>query len=255
MATFRDHFSQQAVAYATYRPGYPDELFEYLASVSPRHGRAWDSATGNGQAAVGLERQFAVVIATDASRNQIANAKAARNVRYLVAASERSPLASASVDLVTVAAALHWLDLDAFYREVSRVSRPGAVLAAWTYDPPTIDPAVDDVVRRFSTVTLAPHWPPERQFVDRRYETIPFPFDRLDAPRFASRARWHLEQLLSYVGTWSAVLRGSAATGTDLVVALRRELAPRWQPVDGLRDIRWELYLLVGRVDGGGDRS
>ena len=71
---FKDHFSGHAVEYAKFRPRYPDKLFEYLASISPRHGLAWDCATGNGQAAVGLIRHFDSVIATDASARQIATA-------------------------------------------------------------------------------------------------------------------------------------------------------------------------------------
>jgi len=34
--TFKDHFSAHATEYAKFRPHYPDELFEYLASISPR---------------------------------------------------------------------------------------------------------------------------------------------------------------------------------------------------------------------------
>jgi hypothetical protein len=251
VAVFRDHFSQQAAAYAIHRPGYPAALFQYLASVCPRQERAWDTATGNGQAATGLARHFANVIATDASRNQVANAKPHPGVRYMVAASEHSPLAPASIDLTTIAAALHWLDLDAFYREVTRVSRPAALLAAWTYDPPSIDPAIDEVVRDFSTNTLASYWPPERRYVDRHYQTIPFPFERLPVPSFEARAEWDLNQLLNYVGTWSAVVRGRAATGTDLVAGLEQQLLPLWEPAAHIRVIRWQLFLLVGRVDGG----
>ena len=58
MTKFKDHFSGHAVEYAKFRPHYPDELFEYLALISPRHELAWDCATGNGQAAVGLARHF-----------------------------------------------------------------------------------------------------------------------------------------------------------------------------------------------------
>jgi hypothetical protein len=48
---FPDHFSQQAGDYARYRPSYPAALVDYLASLTPRHDRAWDVGTGNGQAA------------------------------------------------------------------------------------------------------------------------------------------------------------------------------------------------------------
>ena len=103
---FKDHFSGQAVEYAKFRPRYPDKLFEYLASISPRHELAWDCATGNGQAAVGLARHFDSVIATDSSAQQIKSAQPNDRISYRVAPAEASGIDSASVDLILVAQAL-----------------------------------------------------------------------------------------------------------------------------------------------------
>jgi methylase of polypeptide subunit release factors len=72
---FKDHFSRHAADYAKFRPRYPNELFAYLASISPSHERAWDCATGNGQAAGALAAKFHSVIATDGSAKQIENAR------------------------------------------------------------------------------------------------------------------------------------------------------------------------------------
>ena len=55
--SFKDHFSGHASAYAAFRPSYPPELFEQLAALNTRRERAWDCATGNGQAAVGRSTQ------------------------------------------------------------------------------------------------------------------------------------------------------------------------------------------------------
>src|SRR6266567_748317 len=112
---FKDHFSGHAVEYAKFRPRYPDKLFEYLASSSPRHELAWDCATGNGQAAAGLARHFDSVIATDASAQQIKSAQPNDRISYRVAPAEASGIDSSSVDLILVAQALHWFDLDAFF--------------------------------------------------------------------------------------------------------------------------------------------
>src|SRR4029077_8666035 len=76
--------------YAKFRPHYPDELFEHLASISARHELAWDCATGNGQAAVGLARHFEKVIATDASAQQIESAEPDKRISYRVAPAEAS---------------------------------------------------------------------------------------------------------------------------------------------------------------------
>ena len=68
-------FSPLAETYARARPRYPDELYAWISSQVPRRELAWDAATGNGQAAVGLARHFARVVATDISPGQIAHAE------------------------------------------------------------------------------------------------------------------------------------------------------------------------------------
>ena len=140
---FKDYFSSQAVDYAGFRPRYPGGLFRYLASIAPEKELAWDCATGNGQAAVALAGEFEHVIATDASTDQIANAAPDRRVDYRIAAAENSGIDSKTIDLVTIAQALHWFDLDRFYSETRRVLKPRAVIAAWAYNLLRIAPAID----------------------------------------------------------------------------------------------------------------
>ncbi len=114
--SFKDHFSAHSVEYARFRPRYPDELFRYLGVVAPARQSAWDCATGSGQAAVALATHFDRVVATDASAQQIESAEQHERVEYHVAPAEKSGLAPESVDLVTVAQALHWFDIPAFLR-------------------------------------------------------------------------------------------------------------------------------------------
>src|ERR1700722_6174309 len=131
--TFNDHFSRLAANYASFRPHYPAALFDYLAQSCRRHDFAWDCACGSGQATLDLAERFASVLATDASAAQLAAAPAHANVHYRVAPAAQSGLEAECVDIVTVAQALHWFDLAAFYAEVDRVLRSAGVLAAWTY--------------------------------------------------------------------------------------------------------------------------
>src|SRR4051812_48058251 len=108
--TFKDHFSGHADRYGAYRPTYPAAIFEYLSSLCPSRDLAWDCATGNGQAAHALAPCFRAVVATDASREQIGQARPHDRITYAVAPAGRTAIPYASVDLVTVAQALHWLD-------------------------------------------------------------------------------------------------------------------------------------------------
>jgi SAM-dependent methyltransferase len=223
-AVFKDHFSGHADRYGAFRPTYPSELFSYLASLSPAHDLAWDCATGNGQAALALIPFFGRVVATDASSRQVAQALPNERIEYLVATAERTPLPDASVNLVTVAQALHWFDLAAFYAEVKRVTRPGGILAAWCYELHEITPEVDLVISRLYFDILGDDWPPERRLVEEGYRTIPFSFDEIEPPRFSMVAQWDLDRLLGYLGTWSAVVRHRDRCGSDPLDQIRANL-------------------------------
>ena len=174
---FHDHFSRVSSAYAAFRPRYPEVLFERVAALASGHASAWDCGTGSGQAALDLARYFEQVWGTDASAAQLAAALPHPRVHYRVARAEESGLLPGSVDLVTVAQALHWFDRPRFYDEVRRVVRPGGVLVAWCYDLMDIEPAIDAHIHEFYTRTVGPYWPPERSLVEARYETIEFPFE------------------------------------------------------------------------------
>ena len=132
-AGFQDHFSQVAKGYAAFRPHYPAGWFDYLASLVPGDELVWDCAAGTGQATVDLAERFERVVATDASREQIAAAARHPRIEYRVAAAEESGLGDGSAGLITVAQALHWFRREGFYGEARRVLRAGGVLAAWAY--------------------------------------------------------------------------------------------------------------------------
>ena len=139
-----DHFSQVAPEYASWRPRYPEALFDYLASLVQRRALAWDCAAGSGQATIPLASRFERVVATDISVAMLGQASPNPRVEYYAATAEASGLPDRTVDLVTVAQGLHWLDVDAFYAEVHRVLAPGGVLAVWTYGLQQLgDPGLD----------------------------------------------------------------------------------------------------------------
>jgi SAM-dependent methyltransferase len=249
MSSFFDHFSASAAGYASYRPGYPPALFEWLASIVPDRDRAWDCGTGSGQAAGPLSRHFAHVVATDPSASQLAHAGRHPRVGYAAMRAECSALASASVSLVTVAQALHWFDQPAFYAEARRVLVARGVVAVWSYGLLTLhDPRLDEIVHHFHRATVGPYWPPERRLVDEGYGTIALPFDRIDAPLFSMTADWTLEHFAGYLSTWSAVQRARAQTGTDPLPAVSDLLRRSWGPGQQARRVEWPLTLRIGRV-------
>ncbi len=247
-AGFKDHFSGHAPDYARYRPDYPEPLFDWLAEHAPRRGRAWDCATGSGQAAVALAARFDEVIATDASARQIDSAVPAPGVHYRVAGADASGIDANTCDLITVAQAAHWFDLPAFYAEARRVAAPGALVVLWTYAFVDVPGPAGEAIVRFGKGRVGSCWPPERALVEAGYATLPFPFAEIEAPAFAMQVRWTLDDLLGYVSTWSATKRYIEATGVDPIPELAAELAPHWPGAHRPLDIRWPLHVRAGYV-------
>lgn len=245
---FKDHFSKQADEYAKYRPVYPAALFEYLAALAPSHALAWDAGTGSGQAAIGFADFFDRVIATDPSEAQVRNAAPHPKVIYKVSAAEQSDLVEHSVDLVTVAQALHWIDLGHFYAEARRVLKPAGVLAVWCYGLNEIESGVDEIVRHYYRDVVGPYWPPERRLIDEHYRTVPFPFIEQTPPGFYMEAEWTLDEYLGYLGTWSATQRYRQQQGADPLPALRAELLHAWGAPQAKRVVKWPIHLRIGRV-------
>lgn len=250
-ASFKDHFSKVARAYAAVRPQYPDELYAFLASHAPARDFAWDAATGNGQAAIGLARHIHHVIATDASAEQIAHAIADARVEYRIARAEQSGLSDASIDVITVAQAAHWFDLDAFYDEVRRVARPDALIALWSYGYFVMTPEIDAIIDRFSEGKLQSYWPKESRIIRDHYRPLLFPFAEFDAPRFYMQHPFTLEQLEQYFRSWSGVQRYIDSQGEDPVPIVMDELGNVWGDRHTSRTASFELYLRVGRVAPG----
>jgi SAM-dependent methyltransferase len=252
---FHDHFSAVAAGYARHRPTYPAALYDWLAGLPEAPRLAWDCGTGSGQAAVELAGRFDRVVATDASAEQLARVPAHPRLETRQAKAEESGLETGSVDLVTVAQAVHWFDLDRFWAEVRRVLAPGGAVAVWTYDVFRLSPAVDAVVDRFYRRVVGPYWPPERKVVESGYAELPFPFDEIAAPPFEMTACWDVERLLGYLRTWSAAKRWTEAHGgRDAVAEVEAEVRRAWRttaPSAGCgeeeRHLRWTLGLRAGR--------
>jgi SAM-dependent methyltransferase len=243
----KDHFSRQAGDYQQFRPRYPPQLAAHLAQIAPGTALALDVATGNGQAAVDLAAHFARVLASEPSASQLKHRVPHPRVQYLRHAAERIAVRDRAAELLTVAQAAHWLDLRRFYAEARRVLRPGGIVALWTYALFRVDPATDAAIDEFYRDRVGRFWPPERHYVEAEYRTLPFPLEELPAPRFAIDARFSLEALLNYVGTWSAVDRCRQQSGVDPLPELAARLKPQWSPGE-VRPVDWPIHLRIGRV-------
>lgn len=243
----RNWFDQGGRAYARFRPEYPRELAAYLASLAPDHDTAVDVGCGNGQLTQLLAPYFGKVVGLDPSADQIENAIPDERIDYRCAPAEQLPLPDASASLVTAAQAAHWFDLPAFYREVRRIARPGAVVALISYGVMKLEAELDERFQKFYRDEIGPYWPPERKLVDSGYATIDFPFEELAPPALEIRLDWHLSEFLGYLTTWSAVRSAREAGREDLLIAFANDIGAAWGDPNRRRPLRWPINMRIGR--------
>lgn len=248
MKESKDKFSAQSKQYQQFRPHYPDILFSFLYSTVQNFNTAWDCGTGNGQVASKLSERFNKVLATDISKNQLNEAVQKENVTYFLSRAEKTEFPDNSFDLITVAQALHWFDLENFYKEVKRVAKPNGVVAVWGYHLLRLSPEINRIIDEFYAETLGSYWDPERSIVDKEYKFIPFPFKEFEAPKFEIVANWDFQQALGYFNSWSAVQNYIKANEANPVDLLEKKLKPFWK--DGeIKKVRFRVFVRIGTVE------
>lgn len=244
----KDLFSKQSDLYARYRPTYPKELYDYILSFVKEKNTAWDCATGNGQAAVVLADHFKKVIATDISAAQIDKAIKKENIEYSVCSAESTPFADNTFDLVTVAQAYHWIKWDEFKKEVTRVCKPEAVIAIWTYNRNKIgDKKIDDAIFSFYENVTKSYWDNERKYVEELYETVEFEYELLPVKQFETTLNWQREDMIGYISSWSAIQKYIKVNGHSPIPTIEEEIKKLW-PEGEVKKVVFPIYLKLGRV-------
>jgi malonyl-CoA O-methyltransferase len=122
-----------------------NRMLERLGYIRLAPKRVLDLGCGPGVALDGLARRYrgAEIVAVDFALNMLRRARRRghwlNRPRVICADAEALPLADDSVDLVFSNATLQWVnDLDATFREVLRVLRPGGLMLFSTFGPDTL---------------------------------------------------------------------------------------------------------------------
>lgn len=249
MKEIKDNFSKQSDTYRKFRPNYPQELYDLLLNLVVQTERCWDCGTGNGQVAAELAQYFDEVYASDISQNQIQNAIQKENISYYVTRVEETDFPDDAFDLITVGQALHWFDLEAFEKEVRRVSRSGAILGAWGYGLLTVDPVIDTVIEDFYLNKVGPYWDQERDHIDSAYQTVRFDFEEIDVTsQFTIEEERTLNQLEGFFRSWSSVQHYLAKhPGEDPVDPLMEKIKDVWGKAE-TRKMNYPVFIRIWRV-------
>lgn len=243
----KDYFSNQSKTYATFRPTYPRELYDFIFKHLRSKSRAWDCATGNGQVAQYLAKHFQEVYATDVSEPQLKNAVRLNNIFYSLAPAEKTSFEDHQFDLVTVGQALHWFNLPAFYNEVRRTLNRDGLLAVWGYAMLTVNNVIDPMFLDFYRNKVGPYWDEARKLVENHYRDMDFPFDNIPCPEFYIKVHWTADQFTGYLSSWSATQKFIKTHGEDPVEAFRKELDKVW-PEGEAQLVTFPVFLKLARA-------
>ncbi|CAO2839003.1 unnamed protein product [Amaranthus hypochondriacus] len=260
-----DLFLKQARQYAIARPTYPKELFDFIASKTSLHDLAWDVGTGSGQAIPHLAKMFKNVIGTDTSEQQLEHAPKLPNVKYYCQTPtmslqelEQNVASESSVDLITVAQALHWFDLPKFYDQVKwALRKPNGVFAAWCYTTPEVNDKVDAVFEPYFKIESAPYWDDARKLVNDKYMDINFPFEPVDGLdhtgpfEFKSEMVRNFDEYMTYLRSWSAYVTAKEKGFELLTDEMVGKFKNAWNDGNDSGEekvLTYPIYLRIGKV-------
>lgn len=247
-----DWYSRIPHQYARVRPRYPAALFDWLTQQAPSTDLVWDVGTGSGQAAVPLADRFSTVYATDGFAGPLVAAPPVDNITWAVEPGEQCSLRTNSADMITVAAALHWLNIEAFLPEVRRVLKPGGLLAAWTYSVAPRRGPVGDVFVHYAQTVLAQDWNKAIDNVLNGYQDIPLPGTPLSPPTFHATSMLSFADTLDLMRTWSAAVAYTRRTGRDPVERIHDDLCTIWKEHVGALDaphtLHWPMTVRAHRL-------
>src|SRR5206468_5367864 len=109
----------------------------------------------------------------------IAETRAPAHIRYVDANSTATGLADGSVDVVTAAQSLHWMDPDLTFSEAARILRPGGVFAAYDHAvPPVVQPEVDEALEVVCARVSAPKSRIDKEHLERMRDSGCFRWTR-----------------------------------------------------------------------------
>ncbi len=215
-----------------------------MASQASETQVAVDVACGSGQFTKSLSFHFQQTYGFDASAEQIQQATAEENITYAVAQAESLPVEDNSADVITIAQALHWFDINAFWGEAKRIGKQGGIVAAICYSLCQVE-GLNPIIKDFYE-SLRSYWAAERSLIDTAYSSIPFPFEQIKTPAFTMQHNWTGSQFLSYIGTWSAV-KAAQKNNDNSFADFKKALQSRWDFAQ-CKSVKFPIHIRLGRI-------
>ena len=123
-------FNEKSEFYNKYRPKYSEELINYIVSSINKNDIIADIGCGTGIFTKQLVEKNCNVIGIEPNKEMYEKArKNLPEIRLINATAENTTLDSNSVDVITIAQALHWFNIEEFTKEAKRILKQDGRIA------------------------------------------------------------------------------------------------------------------------------
>lgn len=213
---FEPKFGYIAEEFQRYRPDYPQALYDHILAAVPEQNRvsAMDLGAGTGIVAAHLAPLFREVIAVEPDQQLAAKIVERCPLAIVrVTTAEECQQPPQSIDLLTIANALHWMDPQVTFTNSRKWLKPDAVLAVFDRPMPQANAAIDAIVR----AELRGPWKPFRD--SRLLRDLHWQDTVRAAPEFRVVDERKFSNLIpmkpvEYTGFWRSSSYGSAYART-----------------------------------------
>jgi hypothetical protein len=116
---------------------------------------------------------------------------------------------------------------------------------AWTSVTASIDQLIETELKNI----IAPYWAANNRLCWDGYNSIRFPFDKLQAPSFELSNHWDFQQFIDFLHTCSATRRCMDDIGDAFFLTCTEKLQQQWGDPLQKRVVIALLSLIAGYVD------
>lgn len=205
-------FARGGDRYQRLRPGYPDDVVDWLVAGVPDGGRAVDVGAGTGKLTTALVARGFEVEAVDPSPDMLAQLRQQLpSVRLTVGSGEDTHVETGTADLVTFAQSWHWIEPAAGAAEIQRILKPsGRVSWVWNFLDVRV-PWVAELADIWHTLAAA-----EATDATRHAPILTSAFEPVESRSFDWQQRMSRSDLAALVTTRSYYLNAPESTQREL---------------------------------------
>jgi hypothetical protein len=90
------------------------------------------------------------------------------------------------------------------------------------------------------------YWAEGRKWIDEKYQTIPFPFDEINAPKLSMKIKSSFSDYIGFLETWSATNTYLKQTGKNPIEQIIDQLKNVWGNLENIYELNWQICMRIG---------